>query len=39
MWAGNKNFIHGVKDPIDGNRYNVYRSIKFKDFDKYNVKF
>lgn len=35
MWAGNKNFIHGVKDPIDNNRYNVYRSIKFKDFDKY----
>jgi hypothetical protein len=37
MWAGNKNFIHGVKDPIDGNRYNVYRSIKFKDFDKYTI--
>lgn len=36
MWAGNKNFIHGVKDPIDANRYNVYRSIKFKDFEKYN---
>jgi hypothetical protein len=37
MWAGNKNFVHGVKDPIDGNRYNVYRSIKFKDFDSYKV--
>jgi hypothetical protein len=37
MWAGNKNFIHGVKDPIDGNRYNVYRSIKFKDFDTYKT--
>lgn len=36
MWAGNKNFIHGVKDPIDADRYNVYRSIKFKEFDQYN---
>lgn len=37
MWAGNKYFIHGVKDPIDANRYNVYRSIKFKEFEEYSI--
>ena len=37
MWAGNKYFIHGVKDPLTANRYTLTRWIKFADFDKYNV--
>jgi hypothetical protein len=37
MWAGNKNFIHGVRDPIDADRFTITRWIKFKDFDKYAI--
>lgn len=37
MWAGNKNFIHGVRDPLDANRFTITKWIKFKDFDKYNI--
>jgi hypothetical protein len=36
MWAGNKNYIHGVKDPITANRYTWTTWIKFKDFEQYN---
>jgi hypothetical protein len=36
MWAGNKNYIHGVKDPLTANRYTWTTWIKFKDFEQYN---
>jgi hypothetical protein len=36
FWAGNKYFIHGVKDPLTADRYTLTRWIKFVDFDKYN---
>lgn len=35
MWAGNENYIHGVKDPISANRYTWTTWIKFEDFDQY----
>jgi hypothetical protein len=35
MWAGNKHFIHGVKDPVTADRYTWTTWIKFEDFDKY----
>lgn len=33
MWAGNKNYIHGVKDPLTADRYTWTTWIKFKDFE------
>lgn len=36
LWAGNKNYIHSVKDPVSADRYTGTTWIKFKDFDKYN---
>jgi len=36
MWAGNKYFIHGVKDPVTADRYTWVTWIKFQDFEKYN---